>query len=851
MAIPAFAFPLHLSHPDMTTIEQIRRWCHGTLLSAPNIAAGVTELAIDSRNIERPEHALFVALSTNLRDGHIFVKDAWQKGVRNFIVSQNIDPLDVPESNVILVKDTLQALQQVAASHRRQFDIPVIGITGSNGKTIVKEWLYQLLCSAFKIVRSPKSYNSQVGVPLSVWHMDKQYELGIFEAGISQPGEMEKLERIIHPGIGVFTNVGEAHSEGFMNERQKINEKLILFLHTKQLVYCLDHEHLHECILQYRTDARGDRSGAPLQLFTWSQKHDADLRVTNITRTGNKTHISAIYKGNESSINIPFTDDASIENAIHCWCVMLLLGMQDSYIQEQMPQLQQVSMRLELRHGINECTIINDAYNSDLTSLQLALNYLDQQKQHSKHTVILSDMLQVGKRDLELYDEVAELINRRNIQRFIGIGPALYKNKASFRRNKKLRSIFFKDTDEFLRNFHLLTFDKEAILLKGARVFTFEKIGLLLEQQVHQTVMSIDLSALTYNLNTFRAELKPGVKTMAMVKAFAYGSGSYEIANLLQYARVDYLTVAYTDEGIALRKAGIKMPIMVMSPDATTFDRMIAWKLEPELYNFRSLRAFTSIADTLQVKNYPVHIKLDTGMHRLGFNQGDIAELGQKINDTPRIYVASIFSHLAASDDPKEDAFTMQQARSFESMSDELMDIIGYRPLRHLCNTAAIVRHHSLQYDMVRLGLGLYGVDSSHELTHKLKHISTLKTTIAQTRNVPAGDNIGYGHHTIAQHDMRIATICIGYADGYPRSMGKGAAYVLIHGKKAHTVGSICMDMCMVDITNIPEAAEGDEVIVFGGALPVTELAQWAHTISYEIMTSISQRVKRVYVNEE
>jgi alanine racemase len=397
----------------------------------------------------------------------------------------------------------------------------------------------------------------------------------------------------------------------------------------------------------------------------------------------------------------------------------------------------------------------------------------------------------------------------------------------------------------------LLSFDKEAILLKGARVFAFEKIGQLLEQQIHQTVLSIDLSALTHNLNTFRAELRPRVKTMAMVKAFAYGSGSYEIANLLQYAGVDYLTVAYTDEGIALRRAGIKMPIMVMSPDATTFDRMIAWKLEPELYNFRSLLAFTSIAETLQVKKYPVHIKLDTGMHRLGFSKEDMAELGQKIMAIPSLHVASIFSHLAASDDPAEDNFTMQQASLFESMSGELMGIIGYRPLRHLCNSAAIVRHHKLQYDMVRLGIGLYGVDSSHELQHRLKHISTLKTTIAQVRNVPAGDNIGYGHHTIAQHDMRIATICIGYADGYPRTMGKGVAYVLINGKQAPTVGSICMDMCMVDITNIPEAMEGDDAIVFGNNLPVTQLAKWANTIAYEIMTSISQRVKRVYVNEE
>lgn len=809
------------------------------------------ELSIDSRNIERPETALFVALTTSLRDGHTYIADAYQKGVRSFLVCADVAADTLPGANIIKVKDTLVALQQVAAAHRKQFSIPVIGVTGSNGKTVVKEWLYQLLSTAYNIVRSPKSYNSQVGVPLSVWLMSPAQQLAIFEAGISQPGEMEKLERIIHPDIGLFTNIGEAHSEGFMNARQKINEKLILFRNAKQLVYCQDHAQLNECIVHYRTQVRSSRTEDPLQLFTWSQKHDADLRITSVSKTGNRSQISARYADGDISITIPFADDASVENAIHCWCVMLLLGLSEQDIQQQMAQLQPVSMRLELRHGLNDCTIINDAYNSDLTSLQLALNYLDQQKQHALHTVIMSDMLQIGKRDLDLYDEVADLVNRRSIQRFIGIGPGLYKNKASFRKYKKLRSIFFKTTEDLLRNFHMLTFDKEAVLLKGARVFAFEKIGLLLEQQVHQTVMSIDLSAMTHNLNVFRAELKPGVKTMAMVKAFAYGSGSYEIANLLQYAGVDYLTVAYTDEGIALRKAGIKMPIMVMSPDATSFDRMIAWKLEPELYNFRSVSAFLNVAGTLQVHKYPVHIKLDTGMHRLGFGAGDISELAIIIKESPQLHVATIFSHLAASDDPREDAFTLQQAKLFDSMSEQLMAAIGYRPLRHLCNSAAIVRHPRLQYDMVRLGIGLYGVDTGNMLQSKLRHIGTLKTTIAQLRTVPAGDNIGYGHHTIAPHEMRIATICIGYADGYPRNLGRGVAHVLIHGKPAKTVGSICMDMCMVDVTGISDAREGDEAIVFGADLPVSQLAHWAGTISYEIMTSISQRVKRVYVNEE
>ncbi len=835
----------------MNNINHLRKACNGIWLTEHQADQTIDVLAIDSRNIEQPEQALFIALKTSLRDGHAFIYDAWQKGVRNFLVSQTIEDTRISDSNIILVKDTLAALQQIAAAHRRQFSIPVIGITGSNGKTIVKEWLYQLLSNNYNIVRSPKSYNSQVGVPLSVWQMNAEHDLAVFEAGISQPGEMELLERIIQPTIGIFTNIGEAHSEGFLNGRQKINEKLLLFRHVRQLVYCLDHSELNQCILQYKNHVKGGRNEEPLQLFTWSQKQDADLRITEILRNTTRTDIKGTYQGNEITIQIPFTDDASVENTIHCWCILLLMGIDQEDTRLHMKQLQPVSMRLELRHGINDSTIINDTYNSDLTSVALALNYLSQQKQHSHHTVILSDILQPGKRDMDLYEEVASLLSRKNIQRFIGIGPVLSKNKAAFRKNKKLRSIFFKSTDDFLKNFHLLTFNKEAVLLKGARVFAFEKIGLLLEQKVHQTVMSIDLSALTHNLNVFRAELQPGVKTMAMVKAFSYGSGSFEIAGQLQFAGVDYLAVAYTDEGIALRKAGIKMPVMVMSPDATSFDRMIAWKLEPEIFNFRSFEAFVHIAQTFGAQQYPVHIKLDTGMHRLGFTPADIDELGARIKDCSHIRIASIFSHLAASDDPAQDTFTLQQARLFEEMSGQLFTYLPYKPLRHLCNSAGIIRHPALHYNMVRLGLGLYGADSSHALQHKLRQISTLRTSIAQVHEVPAGESIGYGHHTFATQPTRIATICIGYADGYPRSLGHGRAHVLIHGQPAPTLGSICMDMCMVDITQIPEAREGDDAIIFGPSLPVTHLADWAHTISYEIMTGISQRVKRVYVNEE
>ncbi len=829
------------------TIEEMTAWCHGTLLG--DGTAGIEHLLTDSRKINDPANSLFIALKTKLRNGHDFITDAYAAGVRNFLVSEAVNTAHT-DVNIITVKDTLTALQQVVAAYRKRFDIPVIGITGSNGKTMVKEWLYQLLTNTYTTLRSPKSYNSQVGVPLSVWLLDEQTEVAIFEAGISQPSEMEKLEQIIRPTIGVFTNIGEAHSEGFMNIRQKINEKLVLFRHVRQLIYCKDYLELNECIGQYARQVNSnDRTG--LTLFTWSAKHEADLTIKEIVKTHGTAVIHAVYKKENISISIPFTDTASIENAVNCWCVLLAMNMPQELVQERMPLLQPVSMRLELRHGINDSTIIDDTYNSDLTSLHIAIDYLEQQKQHQHHTVILSDMLQAGRPDADLYEEVAALLNRRNVQRFIGIGPALYKNKATFRKHKKLRSIFFKSTEDFLKKFHLITFDHEAILLKGARAFAFEKIGMLLEQKVHQTVLSINLSAMTHNLNVFRSILAPGVKTMAMVKAFAYGSGSYEIASLLQYAGVSYLAVAYTDEGIALRKAGITLPIMVMSPDETSFDRMIAWKLEPELYNFRTLDLFTSIADMLSVTNYPVHIKLDTGMHRLGFVPSDLDKLTGILRKNNTLHIASIFSHLAVSDEVGQDEFTLYQAELFREMSELIMHTLPYKPLLHLCNSSGIARHPELHFDMVRLGLGLYGIEASGTLQGKLKQISTLKTTIAQIKEIPTGDTIGYGRRAMAEQPMRIATISIGYADGYHRSLGNGKAHVLIHGKPAKVAGVVCMDMCMVDITHIPEAIEGDDVIVFSPELTITQLAEWAGTIPYEIMTGISQRVKRVYVNEE
>lgn len=831
-----------------TTIADINKWVGGTWLQH-DADLPVDELAIDSRKLADPTSSLFVALPTKYRDGHQYINNAYQQGVRNFLVSQEIDASPYPNANIIKVPDTLTALQKLSATHRAQYELPCIGITGSNGKTVVKEWLYQLLSEQYNIVRNPKSYNSQIGVPLSVWLIEQQHNLAIFEAGISQPAEMANLERIIRPSIGVFTNIAEAHSEGFLSDSQKIKEKLQLFRNAKQLVYCKDYQELHQCVIEYAKHIKKD-TDSELQLLTWSYKADADLVVTQVEKTNNNSTITAIYNKEKLTITIPFSDPASIENAIHCWCILLLLNIPHSTITARMQHLAAVSMRLELRHGINDCTFINDTYNSDITSLLIAVEYLEQQKQHPKRTLILSDILQIARPDGDLYEEIAELVEKKKINRFIGIGNALYKHKQLFKKYKTIESLFFQTTEEFLKEFHHINFDNEAILLKGARKFTFERISTLLEQKVHTTVLSINLSAIVHNLKVFKSKLKPNTKLMAMVKAFSYGSGSYEIAHRMQYAGADYLSVAYTDEGIALRKAGITMPIMVMSPDTQSFDRMIAWQLEPEIFNIRSLQSFISIARAMQITHYPVHIKLDTGMHRLGFGQEDIPALTSILKDTRELKVVSTFSHLAAGEDPYLDSFTNRQSTLFDTMCHAIQTAIGTQPIKHICNSAAIMRHPNLHYDMVRLGIGLYGIDNSGLLANELMQTGTLKTTIAQIRTVPAGEGIGYGNTAAEYIDRKIATISIGYADGYPRSLNYSGAYVLIHNKPSTIVGKICMDMCMVDVTNIPQAQEGDEVTVFGKDLPLIQLAHWANTIPYELMTGISQRVKRVYENE-
>lgn len=798
-------------------------------------------LLLDSRKVFSPETSLFFALLGERRDGHRFIGELYNRGVRNFVVSDEKVAGQFSDANFILVKDTLAALHQLAGYHRKQFQIPVIGITGSNGKTIVKEWLYQLLHENFNIVRSPKSYNSQIGVPLSVWQLSPQHDLAIFEAGISKPGEMEKLEKIIQPTIGVLTHIGEAHSEGFRDQKEKLLEKLRLFKNAKKIVANGD-----DTLINETTRKLG------YSLFCWGKNKDCDLQIVSVKKGAAQTEIILNLKQETLNFTIPFSDDASIENAITCCGVLIELGIDPSGINEKMNRLQPVNMRLELKKGINHCSLINDSYSADLSSLNIALNFLQQQATCSKKTVILSDFLQSGQSDEKLYHEIAWLMQSHKIDKVIGIGAHIskYLRFGNLKDAHKTILYLYNSVEEFIQQFRSSHFKEETILVKGARIFEFERIVHLLEQKVHQTVLEINLNAIVHNLKEYHKFLKPSTKLMAMVKAFAYGSGGAEIAGILQFHRADYLGVAYTDEGVELRKAGISLPVMVMNPEETTFDAIVENNLEPDIYSFALLEQLDSFLKQSGLPQYPVHIEIETGMNRLGFDPAEIKKLCDILNQTNSIKIQTVFTHLAASEDPSQDDFTLQQYEKFVGASNEIQEKLGYSFTRHIANSAAIIRHPQLQMDMVRLGIGMYGVDSADTRLLELQSVATLKSTVAQLKRLKAGETVSYNRRGIVHRDSVIATIRIGYADGYPRRLGNGVGKMLVKGRLAPVIGTVCMDMTMIDVTDISDVLEGEEVIVFGKDLPVQQIAEWADTIPYEIMTNISQRVKRVYFEE-
>ena len=823
----------------MYTLKKITTAIKGTFKGTDD-AIPITHLLIDSRKVATTEQSLFFALEGEHHNGHDYIETLYNKGVRNFVV-RTIPDLALPKANFIQVAHTLEALQQLVARHRSTFDIPVIGITGSNGKTIVKEWLYQLLQEVYYVVRSPKSYNSQVGVPLSVWQLNEEHELAIFEAGISQVGEMEKLQHIIAPTIGIFTNIGNAHGENFPSIEDKIQEKLHLFKNCETLIYCKD----HTLIAHEIRESSMVKQARPLE---WSFEQEADLQITHVERHSFGTTMDGEYLKRNVRISIPFTDDASVENAIHCWLLLLHLNCADAWIEKQMKKLVSITMRLELKEGIHHCTLINDSYNSDIESLSIALDFLHQQGQHDQKTLIISDILQNGMKPQLLYQQVAELIRNRPVDRMIGIGKEISRHVDYF----SDRAVFFPDTDEALPAIRQMTFENETILLKGARPFQFEKISRLLEQKKHQTVLEINLTALIHNLNYFRSRLAPHTKIMAMVKAFSYGSGSFEIANILQFHHVDYLAVAYIDEGVELRKAGITLPILVMNPETAGFERLIKYRLEPEIYNFHTLNRFEKALEKAFYFNgepYPIHIKLETGMHRLGFEQADTQKLIAYIQTHKKLKIRSVFSHLAASDKEAHRPFTIQQITTFREMSETFLKAFPYPILRHILNSSGITSFPEAQFDMVRLGIGLHGVHSDREVVALLRPVSTLRSVISQIKQIEAGESVGYNRSFTTDKQRRIATIPIGYADGLSRHFGNGRGSLLIKGKKAALVGDVCMDMCMADVTHC-DAQEGDPVIFFGEQMPIDIFAKQMDTIPYEVLTSISRRVKRIYYQE-
>lgn len=795
----------------------------------------ISQLAYDSRRINQPVVSLFFAIPGQQHDGHQFLKQAYDKGVRNFVVEREGNGSIHADANYFVVSDSIDTLQEIAAHHRQQFDIPVIGITGSNGKTTVKEWLYQMLSPDLQIVRSPNSFNSQIGVPLSVWNMTSNHELAIFEAGISRLGEMERLQKVIRPTWGLITNIGPAHDEGFPDRQAKLRQKLLLFRNVQMLFYSADQLEIKEAI---------STELGHVPTFTWGRVQTADLTIRPQVEAG-KTLLSVCYKDATGSISIPFTDPVGIENCCHLLAVWTWLGKSWSLFESRAQNLQRVTLRLEMKAAHGGGLLVYDCYNADLRSLEVALDFLDVQAGEMPKAAILSDFMETGMETEALNSQIAALLAKHKVERVYGIGPNIAHLSAHLPASVNFQHV--PSTEAFIDQQGSLDLSGWAILLKGARAFRVERIGKMLEQRVHGTVLEINLSHLVHNLRIYRQKLKAGVKVMAMVKAFSYGSGTFEIANVLQFNQVDYLAVAFTDEGVHLRDKHILLPIMVMNPEPGQMALCGQVGLEPEVYSWDTLKA--ACADSGKEPLY-IHLKVDTGMHRLGFAVEEAAEVGRYIMEAKGVRVATVFTHLAAADDPAHDEFTREQVKLFENFYARLADTLGYQPLRHVLNSGGISRFPAYQFDMVRLGIGMYGIDPSEALQRQLKPIGRLITTVSQVRDVKPGESIGYGRAEILTTPKTIATVAIGYADGYGRIFSRGKGAMWIKGQLAPVVGNVCMDMTMIDVTGIEGVQEGDEVEVFGPNISIQAVADQADTIPYEILAGVSQRVKRVYVED-
>ncbi len=799
----------------------------------------ISSISIDSRSLANHKNTLFFAIKGNYNNAHLYLYDVYKKGVRNFIVEENIKQ-KLPNANIIKVPCTIDALHKIVMHHRKKYNIPIIGIAGSNGKTITKEWIYQMLFEDYIIVKNPKSFNSQTGVPLSIWQIEPVHQMGIFEAGISMVGEMEKLEKMIQPQIGIFTNIGTAHSENFKNIEQKINEKLKLFKNSSVIIYPADCPYITEQI--HHKSAYKNKI-----LLNWGKDKNATLQILNIHKKNISTEIAFLYRCDEIQVSIPFIDEGSIFNVISTISLLLHLKIPKEKIIKRVKRLSSIEMRLEQKEGVNNCTIINDSYNSDLQSIQIAIDFLNHQNNHPNKLLILSDLAQHQTSE-DLYRNISQIINKSNIQEIFGVGKNLKKYNYLFK-NTLINFECYKQVIEYLKKYPPTN---QTILLKGSRHFRFENISQYLENQHHSTVLEIDLNALIHNLNFHKKYIEATTKMMVMVKAFSYGISNYEIAKILQHYRVDYLAVSCIDEGIDLRKNGITLPILVLNPEIESFDKLITYKLEPEIFNFRGLKQIITLSRKLAVSFYHIHVKVDTGMHRLGFEKDQIIELCQILSKNPHIKIESIFSHLLESDNLDDSKFTEKQIVLFNEIYDSIVGYLRISTIKHILNSSGIINYPQYQFDMVRLGIGFYGICPNSKIQDQLQNISSLRTIISQIKKIVPGDSVGY-HRNFINHSkdtIKIATIPIGYADGINRKLGNRVGEVIIHNQRAKIIGNICMDMLMVDITNI-DCNEGDKVIIFNSELSISKIAQKIGTIPYEILTGISRRIKRVYIKIE
>ena len=810
-------------------MNEIAASINGTLHSG--IPVEITEYSIDSRSVVTPEHTLFFALTGNNHNGHDYIRTLYSDGMRAFVISEFREEFNqLTGANFIVVENVLTALQQLAAHHRQHMQAEVIGITGSNGKTVVKEWLYQLLANDHAVYRSPRSYNSQVGVPLSLLGIDPKTEIAIIEAGISQKGEMQHLLQMIQPTIGIFTHLGDAHGENFASKEEKLAEKAQLFTSCQWVI-----GQTGEALEYIKT-----RVPSTTSFLLWGEDPKADIHVKTMNIALGHREVQVTFGNKHFILDIPFPDIASYENCMNAVSILLLKQYSPDVITSRVQQLSAIAMRMEIKDGINNCTLVNDYYNSDPSSFQLALNILATQDASKERVVILSDFMDTGKAGDDLYPSIAETLRQANISLFIGIGKHLSEHRHDFAANSR----FYEDTEHFLRQEERDNFNNQIILIKGARAFQLEYIAGFLQKQSHSTILEVDLDAMVHNLNHFRSLTDAHIAVM--VKAFSYGSGSREIASLLQYHRVDYLMVAFADEGIELRAAGITIPIAVMNPEREAFDNMIMFNLEPEIYALDILEDFNRALNKHGIKRFPVHIKLNTGMNRSGFDEQDLPQLLEFFQTERSVYIRSMFSHLAGSDETVHDEFTLGQIHLFERMTERIQAQFNYKIWRHILNSAGIERFPQYHFDMVRLGIGLHGISATHA---NLQPVSSFKTYISSIRNVPTDQSIGYGRKSYTTRPSRIAVIPVGYADGLNRHLSNRVGNVFIKGKRVPIIGNICMDTCMIDVTDT-NATIGDEVEIFGKHILVTELSEQLGTIPYEILTGISHRVKRVYYKE-